>query len=83
MFLCSDLGRFCGDQRFLEKCRRSGIRVALLVSAWMLNFPKAITLMTQFARAAEASHCLIIDRFNGLGRIPTTPGTTENMDGRH
>jgi len=77
VFLCSDLGRYCTDVRFLEKCRCSGIRVAILVSAWLHNFPKAVALMTRFAQAVGADHCFIIDRFNGLVRIPTDPGSRE------
>jgi len=70
VFLCSDLGRFCTDERFLEKCKCSGVQVVLLVSAWLHNFPKAVALMAEFARTTGAEHCLIIDRFNGLVRMP-------------
>ena len=77
VFMCSDLGRYCTDERFLEKCRCSGIQVAILVSAWLHNFPKAVALMTEFARTTGAGHCLIIDRFNGLVRITTGPGSRE------
>ncbi len=70
VFLCSDLGRFCTEERFLEKCRDSGVQVGLLISAWKHNFAKSVALMTRFQQHVGLDYCFIMDRFNGLVTIP-------------